>query len=309
MFEELWQGLSESLRIMLNADHRYVGLAFVSYIVSVLLYALRWSFILSRMGVRFPVKDSFLGYLMGFLVNNITPSMRAGGEVIRVTYAYLQTKAPIPTIVNSIVFERVVEAIPVAVIAVVALTGELAAGDLPLGIVFALILIVVGVFVGVKYWDRILEYIADKFRAREKLQLGNSVGLSKLLGDRVAVIVSALLSSGVWLLDVARFYFIAVAVGWDTSVYRIVLASVMYLVIGLVAFTPGGLGIVEGGLTAVFTALGAPASTALAIVMVERLISYVFASLLGGLAVAIGGGRQAWTLLRLRWRQTGSTQR
>ena len=309
MLDELWRGFGESINIMLSADHRYIGLAFVSYIVSVLLYALRWSLILSRMGVGFPVKDSFLGYLMGFLVNNITPSMRAGGEVIRITYAYLKTRAPIPTIVNSIVFERVTEAIPVAVLAMVALICELAAGSLPLGIVFALVLIVAGVFVGIRYWDRILEYIVDRFRVREKLQLENSVGISKVLNDRVAFILSVLLSSGVWLLDVARLYLIAIAVGWDTSIYRIVMASVMYLVIGLMAFTPGGLGIAEGGLTAVFTALGAPASTALAIVMVERLISYVFASLLGGLAVVIGGGRQAWTLLRSRWRQTGFIQK
>jgi uncharacterized protein (TIRG00374 family) len=309
LLESLGSYISEALEILSKSDKRLVLLAVAIYYFSVIFYAYRWHIILKKMNVNLGILKASLGYLMGVLVNNITPSMKAGGELIRIAYAYLETRAPLTSIVNSVVFERITEAIPVAVLALVAIAFEFSIGSTPFYHLAMLGFLAGVVYFGVKYWDKLLEYVLNKFEVRDKFQLENSHTIRVLLRDKFLFTIATLLGAVVWLLDAFRLYIISIAVGWHASFARMIVASILYLLIGFVALTPGGLGIVEGGLAAVFTALGAPPGKALAIVFIERLISYALATATGGLALSLGGGRQAWMLLRSRWLRTGSTQR
>lgn len=262
---------------------------------------------LQRAGVRLRLRDSMAAYLASILVNNITPSARAGGEFMRILYAYVKTAAPPVKLLNTVAFERICEAIPVIALAIVSIAEALLSGDRPLGMLLGFVLIVVATIVGIKYWDRILAIAAKRLGFDSQLDAEASV--RRLISYRGLFAATVALSALVWVLDVLRLYVAALAVGWKAPLLRFALASVMYLVVGILAVTPGGLGIVEGGLTAVFVALGAEPSVALALVMIERLISYGFASLVGLLVVVIGGGPQAWTLLKSRWHRTGFTPR
>ncbi len=309
MLDKFWGYIREALVILSQSDKRLVALAVFVYYFSVLIYAYRWSLILRRMGIRLGVPKAALAYLMGVFVNNITPSMKAGGEVIRVAYAYVETRAPLPSLVNSVVFERVTEAIPVAILTLIAIVFEFATGSSRFSHILALAFLIIVIYFGFKYWDKLLEYALEKLRAREKFPLNSGHAVRSLLNDRPLLLAAVILGGIVWVFDVLRLYIISVSVGWHASFTRLIMASIMYLVIGFVALTPGGLGIVEGGLAAVFTALGAPAGKALAIVFIERLISYVLATATGALALSFGGGRKAWTLLKSRWLRTGSTLR
>ncbi len=64
---------------------------------------------------------------------------------------------------------------------------------------------------------------------------------------------------------------------------------------GVAAFTPGGLGFVEGGMTAVFTSFGIPLEASLAAVLLNRFVYYALPM---GLAVVWLGPRAARHLLR-----------
>lgn len=299
--------LSSSFQILSRADIRYVLFTLILYITSVSIYAVRWIVVLRKVGVKLRFRDSFAAYLASILVNNITPSARAGGEVMRIAYAYIKTSTPMIKLLNTVAFERICESVPVISLAAIAIFEALVAGDKPIGIIIEFFLIVAGVATSVKYWDKILAIAARKLGFGNNLD--SSVSIKRLVKDRSLFIVTVVLSSIVWVLDVLRLYTAALAVGWEAPPLRFALASVMYLVVGLLAVTPGGIGIVESGLTAVFIALGASPSVALATVMIERLISYGFASLIGLLVIIASGGPQAWTLLRSRWRQTGFTPR
>lgn len=309
LLEWLWSALS----VIAAADKLYIALAALVYIMSTLIYAMRtyivfhWS---GMGGLRF--RDAYAAYLVNILVNNITPSARAGGELVR---AYLLQRASgtrTSNVINLIAFERVTEAIAVAGLTVLALGYGLvsdARSAAYLAVVVALI--IAGLFILYHYWDRVL-MIAEKkllkIEAEEELLRGR-VDLRHLLRNRGLLALGIAVGLAMWLLDATRLYLIAAAVGVHKPFAAFIVVSLLYGVLGIIAVTPGGLGIVEGGLTAILVAAGLSPDDALAVTLIERLISYGLGSLLGLAALLATGGRMAWRRLGSHWYQIGSTQK
>jgi uncharacterized protein (TIRG00374 family) len=111
-----------------------------------------------------------------------------------------------------------------------------------------------------------------------KLQLiGYSHKPSKLL--------SALLSSSALsLCNFISVFICAHAVGGSVSMGVVVVVYSLGIGLGASIPTPGGLGGVEAGMVAGFVAFGLPASTALAAVILYRLISFWFVLIIGAIA-------------------------
>ncbi|MDP9341993.1 MAG: flippase-like domain-containing protein [Actinomycetota bacterium] len=78
-----------------------------------------------------------------------------------------------------------------------------------------------------------------------------------------------------WLLDVACLAFAFLAVGGPVPWGAVFLAFAGTKVVSSIGITPGGLGIVEGGLVATFVAYGADGATAVAAVVVYRALTLV----------------------------------
>jgi uncharacterized protein (TIRG00374 family) len=111
-------------------------------------------------------------------------------------------------------------------------------------------------------------------------------------------VVAVLLSSTVWLLDVVRLKLIALAFGLNLAWSFIAVISIANLLFGLVAFTPGGVGIIEGGLVGTLTYFGIPMALAVSITLLERFVSYVASSLVGLAVLLTSGGVEIWKALR-----------
>jgi uncharacterized protein (TIRG00374 family) len=107
------------------------------------------------------------------------------------------------------------------------------------------------------------------------------------------------LSAVNWLLDVASLAFAFKAVGGRIPWGAVLLAFAGTKVVSSIGITPGGLGIVEGGLVATFVAYGSDGATAVAAVVVYRALTIVGLVGLGWAAVAAisrrtrGGRRMA----------------
>jgi uncharacterized protein (TIRG00374 family) len=82
------------------------------------------------------------------------------------------------------------------------------------------------------------------------------------------------LSGAGWALAVARWYFVATALGASVSFPLVMFLSITNVLVASVPITPGGLGLVEPGAAAVL-AIELPLEMAVAIVLTERAISYV----------------------------------
>jgi len=74
----------------------------------------------------------------------------------------------------------------------------------------------------------------------------------------------------------------------------IITFSVLYLILGCLPITPGGLGIVEGGLVSLLLYFGLPLASAGSFVFLERFVSYGLSSLIGFLYLFYYGGFKIW---------------
>lgn len=77
-----------------------------------------------------------------------------------------------------------------------------------------------------------------------------------------------------WLLDVAALWVVFVGLGFRLEVGVLLVGFGVANLATALPHTPGGLGLVEAGMTATYVALGAPMAVALAAVLAYRLISF-----------------------------------
>jgi putative heme transporter len=98
---------------------------------------------------------------------------------------------------------------------------------------------------------------------------------------------AGLLSAINWFLDVACLGFSFTAIGAPVPWGAVLLAFAGGKVVSSIGITPGGLGIVEGGLVATFVALGTTGSQAGAAVLLYRALTWVGLVGLGWVAVGV----------------------
>jgi uncharacterized protein (TIRG00374 family) len=103
-----------------------------------------------------------------------------------------------------------------------------------------------------------------------------------------------LLSCGVWTLDIIRLKLVALALNINLSINLIVTVSILSFLLGALPLTPGGLGVIEGGLISLLLYLGIPLASAGSFVLLERFVSYGLSSLIGLLYLFYYGGFKIW---------------
>jgi uncharacterized membrane protein YbhN (UPF0104 family) len=222
-------------------------------------------------------------------VNNMTPASRTGGEPLRLLWSKKRFGISYTDALISMLFERVVEIIPIAalLIYVLYLFPSLEITFLPkvnaltLNSTYLLLLIFFATGIIIFFFREHFASLLNKVHENWKL----------LSGSFIATI---LLSSGVWVLDIIRLKFIALALNIQISWYIIAAVSVLYFFLGILPITPGGLGIVEGGLISLLLYFGLPLASASSYVILERFISFGLSSLIGFLCLFYYGGFMIW---------------
>ena len=89
-----------------------------------------------------------------------------------------------------------------------------------------------------------------------------------------------------WLLEIARFYFVADAMGIEISFGIVMFAALANAMLTTIP-TPGGFGFVEGGLTGLLILFGLSDSEAISLVAIDRTISWLSVVLFGGMLFVI----------------------
>lgn len=281
--------LGESLKMLSQTRIRYVILAFLAYVLSVYLFAVRWQKVLFSIGYRLKATGIFPILFGAIFVNNLTPANRTGGEPLRILWAKKSFGITYTDGVISILFERVAEAVPISLLLIYVLyefpflKTNLLAYKYVLSSNSAYILIIGLFLTGIVIWF---------FRERFAPVFKNIQQSWKQLNT--SFLPTSGLSCTVWILDIVRLKYIALALNLDLSLYIIVSVSILYLLLGLLPLTPGGLGIVEGGLISLLLYFGLPLASAGSFVFLEHFISYGLSSLIGFLYLFYYGGFMIW---------------
>jgi uncharacterized protein (TIRG00374 family) len=85
-----------------------------------------------------------------------------------------------------------------------------------------------------------------------------------------------------WMAEVGRLYFVVQALGLPLTLPMVLFVTVANAILTLVPLTPGGLGIVETGVTGVLV-LALAQSDALSVALLDRSISYLSVIIMGAL--------------------------
>ncbi len=190
-------------------------------------------------------------------------------------------------------------ALPVLVVPAV-LTGLPLNHELRLGLLASLILVVLLVAVGfaVLKWDPVVHAtgrVAGLVVATVRRRTDPATVAARVVQERDRVAASF---SGRWIralsaaagnrvLDYATLLAAVYAVGGQLRPGLVLLAYVAAAALTMVPITPGGLGVVETGLTGFLVLVGASTQEALVATLLYRLASYWLPVLLGGVAWAV----------------------
>jgi uncharacterized membrane protein YbhN (UPF0104 family) len=281
---ELLPMVAALLQTLKNVKLKYVIIAVALYLLSVYIFAERWKIVLNSLGYDLKTTQLFPVIFGAIPINNITPANRAGGEPLRMLWVKKDFGVKYSDAFISILFERSVEAIPVLVMMVYVIYTILPFIQNILPLLSNMAYLVAIPFV--------LAFLAYMLRHK----IGNYIENSKKYCYKLKTVFfpTLILSSSVWVLDIFRFKFITLSLDLQLPFKVIVLISLLYMILGSIPLTAGGLGVVEGGLIAALSFFGISMATAAGIVAIERFISYILASLIGSIFLVQFGGLKFW---------------
>ena len=274
---------AETWRIIFHSGPYGFAIFFVNYFAVILIQTVGWDLLLRAAGHRIPFRWLLTAMLMGFVGNFVTPSMYVGGEPIRAYFIGAKFHIAKRRVMGTIVLHKFLEftGFLVAMVACGAVT--VAAYDLPAPVKIVMgtadiILAAVFVALAVSFFRnaqvtvRVCRFLAGAGIGRGFFtRLGDKArDMEQLIHETVTLrwpttLLSLLLTGGTQLLVVLKApIFLWVAPGAPavpTAGYA--LLYVLTQIVLIFQFTPGGLGVFEGGEVAIFRQLGMAAPLAM----------------------------------------------
>ena len=267
----------------------HASLALAAYAVSVPAVAMRWRAVLRGVtGRRLPLGKLVLASLASSFVNNVTAG--PGGEACRIVALVRLKFASASRATAAVVYERLSE-VPAFALMVLACVVAFARGPWQQLGRIARPTLVIGFALCAALW------IVRGPLVRQWRRLHDRHDRDPIVIAPRTFAISTAWSFAIWTLDITRLWLIARVFDAAISVPQAAALSAIAIVGGL-APTVGGLGVIEGGLIAGLLAFGVPSPTAIAITAAERSISYGLATAAGAGALALLGGRELWSAMR-----------
>jgi|GEM_PF-567329 len=306
------QSFRQMFNALSNADRRLIAAAIAVYFLSIGLWAFRWQTALSFLHCRVKFLVRYLILSATIFLNNITPGARIGGDPFgRLYMLHKLENTSYSLAMASMIGDRALTPLIVISFMMAGLLLQFGKWSLQLTVILATVWAVaafVAVFIPRVFFKRriavkgiggIISRILGRFGRMTKVE-GALEQVEAFYSDSYATLdswkkISVL--GGLTLLlgafDVFRLYVIFLALGYQPHLSVLLIASSLPTIVGLIPFLPGGLVIVEGSLISVFTALGVPLNLALAATVLERGISFVLATIVGGAVFSYLGVRMA----------------
>ena len=296
--------LVEVPALLLQADWRYVALAFAIFYLGFPLRGYRWRLLLRGTGVEVSTRDSTEIIFLSWLVNCVVPAKL--GDVYRAYLLKINQAVSLSRTFGTVFVERVLDVLAIAVLGMAAGFWSFRTGLPPaIQVVFLIGVIVVGVIaVGLltmrNFGRRVLTALPTPRRVLELYDRFEEgvFGAVQLRGLPVLVVLTGM----IWATEGLRLYFVVASFGFDDVSIGLSGAFFVALIGSLltaVPLSPAGLGIADAGIVFVLTvAYGVPLPEATAIALLDRVISVFSIILFGSIAHAIskkprGAGRSA----------------
>ena len=282
------------------------AVALVLYYLSFWFRGLRWRMIaitanIDRKGGANIPGTGAMGtiILMGWFANSV--AFLRLGDALRGWTLARESGSSFASSLGTVLAERVQDMVAVLVLVLIAAIWVSVSGaaEVPAIVVWAATALVAGLIVALivmkLYGLRLARWLPARLQVTyERFQRGT---LDSFQGRQLPP--QFMLGVIGWLLEIARFYFVAEALGIEVGFGIIMFAALANAMLSTVP-TPGGFGFVEGGLTGLLVILGMDGTSALSLTVVDRSISWLSVVLFGGLTFFL------WQSFRRQPRRSGN---
>ena len=303
-------GYGRFFHLIGSVNKSLIPLIVLLNVLNSIAFTISWKFLVP---VEIGFYKLFRFYIAGTFISNITPTFGAGGEPVKAILLGEETATSKAGCFASVVSQRLLSMFPFLLIELTGLwlllyMPELVIGRLELLALFSSILFGVGTFVLLVYFytrkDKLSSFVNLTVRllaplirlvkrgfdhglyadAVESSVNSFHIGLKNISGNRKGLAGAMFFSSLGWIFDIMNVYVVFLSLGPGTQINAsiLIITYVISMASGwLPLFLPGGLGIVDSTMVALFLLNGVPLEIALLATLLYRLASYWFNTVLG----------------------------
>ena len=300
----LWLvGIDEIIKDLKMANLSLIALAIVLQIFTYFLYTLRWNILNNLAGINVSIRKLLPITLVGLAVNNITPSGRGGGEPVRAYILAKEEGHQMEETFATVVADRALDTFPFIVLAVLTLIGTVFYFNIDSWLLIVMVLAVIAILIILfvliymcinpnfgKRVDGWIVGLVRRFYKKNSEELENKIHeaifgfqntMKLLISSRKALLYTLPLSFVIWVFEIVRVYFVFLAFGANVSLVVIGEVFIIACLVGMIPLLPGGLGAIDGVMVIFYSAAGIPTSLSAAATVIERLISFWMATIIG----------------------------
>lgn len=260
--------------------------ALAVYYLTFVIRAIRWTGMLDQAGINKQEGYSVPGLpgmtqiiVLSWFANSVLPARL--GDAYRSYLIKQRAKASFGVSFGTILAERLIDLIVLVSVLLVSglvVFGTHAPDKAEQAFSWGGGVVAVGVMGVTGFWflrERIEGYLPSRIMPHyRKVRDGLFTALSRPLPPSI---ISVLL----WLCDGLRVYLVAWSLGYHISYPAGIMVALISALVSIIPFTPAGLGFVEGFMVTALTQIGIPASTAAAIALLDRVITYLSLIVIG----------------------------
>jgi uncharacterized protein (TIRG00374 family) len=265
---------NELLAQIRGVDVGLYALAIGCYVLTFPFRGVRWQRLLDNVGIRLPALPLTEVIFISWFVNSVLPGKI--GDLYRGYVVKREHGVSLSRTIGTVVAERVLDLL--CLILLLGLTGLLVLrnrvspvvdGILHLGWI-GLAVLVVGLFVTYRFGERVMAFFPHSI---QEVYRRFAHGTFSSFSLRSAPVL-AILTVFAWSAEAARLYFVVRALDVPGVGPLAALFTVAAISLSLIMPTPGGLGGVEAAFVLVLAVFGVDRSLALAVALLDRIISY-----------------------------------
>lgn len=276
-----------------NFELKYLPLILTIIPASWFFLFLRWHFLTKNAGIVLPMKKNILIYFSGFALA-ITPGKM--GELIKSEILKKEFSVPRTSSAPLIIIERVYDLVGGVIVAIF---GIWALGYGVYAIIGASIFLII-IFVVLRsqklFYKSIKLLNKIKFTRKFTKSISESYDTIRIsIGIRV-IIIASLLSVLYWFIEGIGVYLIVLSLGINhLSYFEIIATYASSLIIGAASLIPGGIGVTEGSMVGLLNFQGIETSIAVILVILIRLFTMWYSTLVGFITMKFSGGYSLFT--------------
>ncbi len=291
----------EMLEVIRNANYIFIGLAVALYFINLAIWTGRWQTALSFIDCRIGFGSRYLIICATVFLNNISPGARVGGDPFgRIYILHKLENISYTSGMASLIGEFALTPLVVVSFLMGGLLLQFGKGSIQLSLILmaAWVLAALGTIfvprlffkkrVALKGISNVVGRVLGWFGKRNDVQ-ATLDGIEALYSNTYAIMdrwQKVVLIAGWTLLigvsDIVRLSVIFLALGYNPALSTLLVASSLEIIVGLVPLLPGGLVLVEGSLISILALLGIPLDVAMAVTLIERGITFILSTVVGG---------------------------